>query len=88
MPSWRSIAMPEWDEIAPNYTASTRAAVDELMDSFRTAHGERLVLWRSDARHGKTFALRALARGIGATGCSIHYVVDPDTFAVLPPITR
>ena len=25
MPSWRSIAVPEWSEIAPNYTASTRA---------------------------------------------------------------
>ena len=25
MPSWRSIAVPEWNEIAQNYTASTRA---------------------------------------------------------------
>ena len=79
MPSWRSIAVPEWHEIAPNYTASTRAALDVLMQGFRPAHGGQLVLWHGDAGTGKTFALRALAWE-WRHWCSLHYVVDPDTF--------
>ena len=79
MPSWRSIAVPEWHEIAANYTASTRAALDGLMQGFRPAHGGQLVLWHGDAGTGKTFALRALAWE-WRHWCSLHYVVDPDTF--------
>ncbi len=79
MPSWRSIAVPEWDEIAPNYTASTRAALDGLMQGFRPAHGGQLVLWHGEAGTGKTFALRALAWE-WRQWCSLHYIVDPDTF--------
>jgi hypothetical protein len=79
MPSWRSIAVPEWKEIAPNYTASTRAALDRLMQGFRPAHGGQLVLWHGDAGTGKTFALRALAWE-WRHWCSLHYIVDPDTF--------
>ena len=79
MPSWRSIAVPEWDEIAPNYTAATRAALDGLMQGFRPAHGGQLVLWHGDAGTGKTFALRALAWE-WRHWCSLHYIVDPDTF--------
>lgn len=79
MPSWRSIAVPEWDEIAPNYTASTQAALDGLMQGFRPAHGGQLVLWHGEAGTGKTFALRALAWE-WRHWCSLHYIVDPDTF--------
>ena len=79
MPSWRSIAVPEWKEIAPNYTAATRGALDGLMEGFRPAHGGQLVLWHGDAGTGKTFALRALAWE-WRNWCSLHYVVDPDTF--------
>ncbi len=79
MPSWRSIAVPEWDEIAPNYTAATRAALDGLMQGFRPAHGGQLVLWHGEAGTGKTFALRALAWE-WRHWCSLHYIVDPDTF--------
>ena len=79
MPSYRSIAVPEWDEIAPNYTASTRTALDGLMDGFRPAHGGQLVLWHGEAGTGKTFALRALAWE-WRHWCSLHYIVDPDTF--------
>ena len=79
MPSWRSIAVPEWDEIAPNYTASTRAALDRLMEGFRPAHGGQLVLWHGEAGTGKTFALRALAWE-WRNWCSLHYIVDPDSF--------
>ena len=79
MPSWRSIAVPEWSEIAANYTASTRTALDRLMQSFRPAHGGQLVLWHGDAGTGKTFALRALAWE-WRHWCSLHYIVDPDSF--------
>lgn len=79
MPSWRSIAVPEWDEIAPNYTAATRAGLDGLMQGFRPAHGGQLVLWHGEAGTGKTFALRALAWE-WRHWCSLHYIVDPDTF--------
>lgn len=79
MPTWRSIAVPEWEEIAPNYTAATRAALDGLMQGFRPAHGGQLVLWHGEAGTGKTFALRALAWE-WRHWCSLHYVVDPDTF--------
>ena len=79
MPSFRSIAVPEWDEIAPNYTASTRAGLDRLMQGFQPAHGGQLVLWHGDAGTGKTFALRALAWE-WRHWCSLHYIVDPDTF--------
>ena len=79
MPSWRSIAVPEWSEIAPNYTASTRAGLDQLMQGFRPAHGGQLVLWHGDAGTGKTFALRALAWE-WRHWCSLHYIVDPDSF--------
>jgi len=77
--SWRSISVPEWDEISANYTASTRAGLDGIMRGFRPAHGGQLLLWRGEAGTGKTFALRALAwewRG----WCEFHYIVDPDTF--------
>ena len=79
MPSWRSIAVPEWEEIAPNYTAATRAALDGLMQGFRPAHGGQLVLWHGEAGTGKTFALRALAWE-WRHWCSLHYIVDPDSF--------
>ena len=79
MPSWRSIAVPEWNEIASNYTTSARAALDGLMEGFRPAHGGQLVLWHGEAGTGKTFALRALAWE-WRNWCSLHYVVDPDTF--------
>ena len=79
MPSWRSIAVPEWSEIAPNYTAATRSGLDQLMQGFRPAHGGQLVLWHGDAGTGKTFALRALAWE-WRHWCSLHYIVDPDSF--------
>ena len=79
MPSWRSIAVPDWDEIAPNYTATTRTALDRLMEGFRPAHGGQLVLWHGVRGTGKTFALRALAWE-WRDWCNLHYIVDPDTF--------
>jgi hypothetical protein len=77
--SWRSISVPEWDEITPNYSAATQSSLQALMRGFTPAHGGQLILWRGEAGTGKTFALRALAwewRG----WCEFHYIVDPDSF--------
>jgi len=79
MPSVRTIAVPEWDEISDNYSSSARAGLESIMRDFRPAHGGQLVLWHGDVGTGKTFALRALAWE-WREWCSLHYVVDPDTF--------
>jgi len=79
MPSVRTIAVPEWDEIGANYAARTREKLDAIMSGFRPAHGGQLVLWHGRAGTGKTFALRALAWE-WRDWCQLHYVVDPDSF--------
>ncbi len=78
-PSWRSIAVPGWDEIRANYGAGTRAELDRLMRGFQPAHGGQLILWHGLAGTGKTFALRALAWE-WRDWCELHYIVDPDSF--------
>jgi hypothetical protein len=79
MPSIRPIAVPEWDEIARNYAAATRAHLGAIMSGFQPAHGGQLILWHGQAGTGKTFALRALAWE-WREWCQLHYIVDPDTF--------
>jgi uncharacterized protein DUF5925 len=79
MPSWRSIAVPEWSEIRSNYSTAVRDGLESLMRGFRPAHGGQLVLWHGEAGTGKTFALRALAWE-WRDWCSLHYIVDPDSF--------
>jgi hypothetical protein len=77
--SWRSIAVPRWDEIEANYAAGVRAELQRLMRDFQPAHGGQLILWHGLAGTGKTFALRALAWEWRAW-CEFHYIVDPDSF--------
>src|SRR6266540_4851247 len=79
MPSWRSIAVPSWDEIHANYSGRTRAQLESIMRGFQPAHGGQLVLWHGNAGTGKTFALRALAWE-WREWCDFHYIVDPDSF--------
>jgi hypothetical protein len=79
VPSWRSIAVPSWDEIRDNYAATTRSGLEGLMRDFQPAHGGQLVLWHGLAGTGKTFGLRALAWE-WRDWCDFHYIVDPDTF--------
>jgi ATPase family protein associated with various cellular activities (AAA) len=79
MPTWRSIAVPSWDDIAANYPASTRGGLEALMRGFKPAHGGQLVLWHGQAGTGKTFGLRALAWE-WRDWCHLHYIVDPDSF--------
>jgi ATPase family associated with various cellular activities (AAA)/Domain of unknown function (DUF5925) len=78
-PSWRSIAVPGWDEIEPNYRTGTREALGTIMRGFRPAHGGQLILWHGPAGTGKTFALRALAWE-WRDWCEFSYIVDPDAF--------
>jgi hypothetical protein len=79
MPSWRSIAVPAWEEIRDNYSGQTRDGLDGLMQGWQPAHGGQLVLWHGLAGTGKTFGLRALAWE-WRDWCDFHYIVDPDTF--------
>jgi hypothetical protein len=79
MPSWRSIAVPAWDEIRTNYSAKTQGGLESLMSGWQPAHGGQLVLWHGMAGTGKTFGLRALAWE-WREWCDFHYIVDPDTF--------
>jgi hypothetical protein len=77
-PSWRSIGVPGWDEIADNYSAPTRDHLASIMRGFTPAHGGQLILWHGQAGTGKTFALRALAWE-WREWCQLHYIVDPDS---------
>jgi ATPase family protein associated with various cellular activities (AAA) len=77
--SWRSIAVPGWDEIEENYRESTREPLAAIMRGFRPAHGGQLILWHGPAGTGKTFALRALAWE-WRDWCEFSYIVDPDAF--------
>ncbi|HEU0304027.1 MAG TPA: ATP-binding protein [Gaiellaceae bacterium] len=78
-PSWRSIAVPGWDEIGSNYRLGTKEELEAIMKSFRPAHGGQLILWHGPAGTGKTFALRALAWE-WRDWCEFNYIVDPDAF--------
>jgi hypothetical protein len=77
--SYREVSVPEWADLADNYSASTRRALDGLMDGFKPAHGGQLILWHGEAGTGKTFALRALAWE-WRDWCELKYIVDPDSF--------
>jgi hypothetical protein len=79
MPSWRSIAVPSWEEISGNYSTTTKSGLDRLMRGFQPAHGGQLILWHGLAGTGKTFGLRALAWE-WKDWCDFHYIVDPDAF--------
>lgn len=77
--SWRSIAVPGWDEIEANYRTKTRTPLGELMRDFRPSSGGQLILWHGPPGTGKTFALRALAWE-WRDWCEFSYIVDPDAF--------
>lgn len=77
--SWRSIAVPSWEEIEGNYRSSTQAPLAAIMRDFRPAAGGQLILWHGPAGTGKTFALRALAWE-WRDWCQLNYIVDPDAF--------
>ena len=78
-PSFRTIGVPEWDEISSNYSATARDGLAAIMRGFQPSRGGQLILWHGEAGTGKTFALRALAWE-WREWCQFHYIVDPDSF--------
>jgi ATPase family associated with various cellular activities (AAA) len=75
----RQIDVPTWSEVASNYPAAVRAALEPLLSpTFRPQHGQ-LILWHGEPGTGKTYAIRALAWEWRAW-CRLHYVTDPEVF--------
>ncbi|WP_354699012.1 hypothetical protein DSM112329_04713 [Paraconexibacter sp. AEG42_29] len=73
----RTVSVPEWPDIADNYTASARARLDDLHSARLTGTDGRLLLWHGAPGTGKTHAVRSL--GWAWRGwCDLHYVVDPE----------
>jgi hypothetical protein len=72
----REIDAPSFDEVAGNYAARVRDALERLM-GLRAPERGRLILWRGEPGTGKSHALRALVRA-WAPWCSAHFIMDPD----------
>lgn len=72
----REIDAPAFEEIADNYPAAVRGALERLTRMREPTRG-RLILWRGEPGTGKSHALRALARE-WAAWCSVHFIMDPN----------
>lgn len=77
--SSRSIVVPAWETIRPNYTASVRQALDDLTSTSAPTDDGRLLLWHGRPGTGKTHAIRALARS-WSEWCTPHFICDPEVF--------
>jgi hypothetical protein len=72
----RQIDAETFAEIAGNYSAPVRAALEQLIDRRAPERG-RLILWRGEPGTGKSHALRALVRA-WTPWCSAHFIMDPE----------
>ncbi|MGO9496882.1 MAG: DUF5925 domain-containing protein [Solirubrobacteraceae bacterium] len=72
----RDIDTESFEQIAGNYSAAVRAALERLIATRAPERG-RLILWRGEPGTGKSHALRALARA-WAPWCSAHFIMDPE----------
>ena len=79
MPMGRTLSVPVWSEISPNYAPETRNPLTRLMEGDLPWRGGQLILWHGETGTGKTTALRALARE-WASWCEPHYITDPEKF--------
>ena len=79
MPMGRTLSVPSWEEIAPNYPVETAAGLARLMSGDLPWRGGQLILWHGETGTGKTTALRALARE-WSSWCEPHYITDPEKF--------
>ena len=74
----RRIPAPSWAEVAANYSAATRAALEPLMSARERGAGG-LLLWHGAPGTGKSYALRALSREwLG--WCDTYFITDPEKF--------
>jgi hypothetical protein len=80
MQNKRKIHVPQWSEIADNYSIKTKKGLDTIMGrEFRPISGGQFILWLGEPGTGKTTALRALGRE-WYNWCDVHYILDPDRF--------
>jgi hypothetical protein len=72
----REVDVTEWAGARESYTAALARALDRLMETREPARG-RLIVWRGAPGTGKTWALRAPARGASGAACTTSSIRTP-----------
>jgi hypothetical protein len=79
----RRMPAPRWDEIGPNYSDRTLAALEPMFSWQAPPVGGRLILWHGEPGTGKTTAIRALARQ-WREWADFQFITDPECFLQIP----
>ncbi len=75
----RQLAANNWEEIAKNYSQSTREQIQKLVRLQPPITGGRILLWHGEPGTGKSYGIRALAYE-WRRWCQASFVVDPENF--------
>lgn len=75
----RRLLAPNWSDIAINYPKDTHEKLVHLQQHRPGDVGGKLILWQGVPGTGKSWSLRALAKG-WQSWCRAHYVLDPEKF--------
>lgn len=75
----RNIAVPRWDVIRDNYSATVKAGLDRVMSNSHPPAGGQLMLWHGPPGTGKTHAIRALVSQ-WRDWLNAEYVIDSEAF--------